>query len=69
MTDAQTEQALQNLIKGTASADEIELLRQKLSTGQISIGGDVHQSVIILGDDSLGREILLAVHDVSAWWP
>jgi hypothetical protein len=48
--DAQTEQALDHLIKNIASAAEIDLLRQKLSAGQISIGGDVNHSVIILGD-------------------
>ncbi len=50
MTDAQTEQALQNLIAGTASPAEIDLLRQKLAARQISIGGDASHSVIMLGD-------------------
>jgi nucleoside phosphorylase/tetratricopeptide (TPR) repeat protein len=42
-------QALKNLRKNRILPDEIELLRQALSNGQISIGGSVSNSVIILG--------------------
>ncbi len=52
MTDAQVERALQNLINGTTSAEEINLLRQKVSAGQISINGDANHPVIILGDSN-----------------
>ncbi|MGC4099007.1 MAG: ATP-binding protein [Nitrospira sp.] len=48
--DHEVEQALQHLNNETASAAEIDLLRQKLATKQISIGGDVNNSVIILGN-------------------
>jgi WD40 repeat protein len=40
---------LQDLLNGTASEDEIHLLRQALVSGEISIGGNVNQSVIIIG--------------------
>lgn len=40
---------LQDLLDGTASEDEIHLLRQALVSGEISIGGNVNQSVIIIG--------------------
>jgi formylglycine-generating enzyme required for sulfatase activity len=42
-------QALQNLLNGTASEEEIGLLRQALTSGEISIGGDVNRSVVIIG--------------------
>jgi len=48
--DSQTEQALKNLLTENASAVEIDLLKEKLFAGQISIGGNVSQSVIILGN-------------------
>jgi type II secretory pathway predicted ATPase ExeA len=42
-------QALRNLLDGTASEEEIALLRQALASGEISIGRDVNRSVIIIG--------------------
>jgi hypothetical protein len=42
-------QALQNLLNGTASEEEIELLKHGLASGEISIGGNTNQSVIIIG--------------------
>lgn len=62
--------ALQKLLKGTATKKEIALLKQALASGEISIGGNVNQSVIILGSgntveitsealDSLGARPLL----------
>ena len=42
--------ALQNLLNGTASEEEIQLLKQALVSGEISIGGNVNQSVIIIGN-------------------
>ncbi len=42
-------QALQNLLNGTASEEEINLLKHGLASGEISIGGNVNQSVIIVG--------------------
>lgn len=41
--------ALQNLLKGAATKKEIELLKQALASGEISIGGDVNRSVVIIG--------------------
>ena len=41
--------ALQNLLNGTASEEEIQLLKQLLASGEISIGGNVNHSVIIIG--------------------
>ena len=41
--------ALQNLLNGTASEEEIGLLKQALASGEISIGGDVNRSVVIIG--------------------
>ena len=35
--------ALQKLLNGTATKKEIELLKQALASGEISIGGDVNQ--------------------------
>ena len=48
--DQKTEQILQKLLDGTASSEEIGLFKQQLASGQISIGGNVSQSVIILGN-------------------
>jgi len=42
--------ALQNLITGTASEEEISFLKQELAMGRISIGGNVNQSIVILGN-------------------
>lgn len=41
--------ALQNLLNGTASEEELILLKQLLTSGEISIGGNVNHSVIIIG--------------------
>jgi len=41
--------ALQNLLNRTASEEEIQLLKQLLSSGEISIGGNVNHSVVIIG--------------------
>ena len=38
-------QALQNLLNGTASEEDINLLKGGLASGEISIGGNVNQSV------------------------
>jgi hypothetical protein len=45
-------QALQNLLNGTASEEEIELLKQGLTSGEISIGGNINQSIIIIGSSN-----------------
>lgn len=42
-------QALQNLLDGTASEEDITLLKGLLASGDIWIGGDVNHSVIITG--------------------
>lgn len=41
--------ALQNLLKGKATKKEIELLKQALASGEISIGRDVQNSIVITG--------------------
>jgi hypothetical protein len=41
-------QTLQNLLNGTASEEEINLLKGGLASGEISIRGNVNQSVIIM---------------------
>jgi uncharacterized delta-60 repeat protein len=43
-------QAIQNLLNGAASEVEIQLIKRLLASGEISIGGNVNQSVIIIGD-------------------
>jgi WD40 repeat protein len=43
-------QALQNLLNGTASEEDINLLKGGLASGEISIGGNVNHSVIIIGN-------------------
>jgi len=43
------QQALRNLLDGTASEEEINLVKSGLSKGQISIGGNVNQSIVIVG--------------------
>ncbi|MBL8050089.1 MAG: SUMF1/EgtB/PvdO family nonheme iron enzyme [Anaerolineales bacterium] len=54
-------QALENLLANKATKDEIEFLKGLLINGEISIGGDVSNSVIIKGDGnvvSISPEIL-----------
>ena len=41
--------ALQKLLDGTATKEEINLLKQALTSGEISIGRDVNHSVVIIG--------------------
>lgn len=41
--------ALEKLLNGTATKKEIEALKQALADGEISIGGDVNRSVVIIG--------------------
>ena len=48
--DNPIQNALNNVINGHASSDEIELVRQALVDGQISIGGNLANSVIVLGN-------------------
>jgi formylglycine-generating enzyme required for sulfatase activity len=45
--------ALQQLLNGTASDREIEALRQALTSGEISIGGNVSDSAIVNGNENL----------------
>jgi len=46
-------QALHNLLNGTASQEEIELLRQALVSGEISVGGNVTDSHLIQGSENI----------------
>lgn len=61
--------ALQNLLKGKATKKEIELLKQALASGEISIGRDVQNSIVITGSGntiSLPPEILkLLIPDLA----
>lgn len=41
--------ALHNLLDGIATEEEIKLLRLAIANGEISIGGDVNRSVVIIG--------------------
>lgn len=41
--------ALQKLLNGTATKKEIESLKEALASGEISIGGDMNRSVVIIG--------------------
>src|SRR5258706_13107900 len=41
--------ALQNLLENKATSDDLNLLKDALSNGQITIGGNVKNSVIIVG--------------------
>lgn len=54
---------LQNLLDGTAAEDEINLFKQALANGEISIGGNVNQSVIIIGSGNTVEEITSKVLD------
>jgi WD40 repeat protein/energy-coupling factor transporter ATP-binding protein EcfA2 len=44
--------ALQDLLNGTATEEEIQLLKQGLVSGEISIGGNVNRAVIIIGNSN-----------------
>jgi hypothetical protein len=59
-------QALQNLLNGTASEEEIQLLKQALASGEISIGGDVNRSVVIIGS---GNKVELTSEALSLLKP
>ena len=58
--------ALQNLLKGKATKEEIELLKQALASGEISIGGDVNRSVVIIGS---GNKVELTLEALSILKP
>ncbi len=58
--------ALQRLLGGTASDEEINLLKQALASGEISIGGDVNRSVVIIGS---GNKVELTSEALSLLKP
>ncbi|MFZ5920133.1 MAG: NACHT and WD repeat domain-containing protein [Chloroflexota bacterium] len=58
--------ALQNLLNGTATEAEIELLKQALASGDISIGGDMNRSVVIIGS---GNKVELTAEALSQLKP
>src|SRR5688572_22250943 len=58
--------ALQKLLDGTASAEEIESLKQALVSGEISIGRDVNRSVVIIGS---GNKVELTSEALSLLKP
>lgn len=58
--------ALQNLLKGKATKKEIELLKQALASGEISISGDVNRSVVIIGS---GNKVQLTTEALSLLKP
>lgn len=45
--------ALQNLLENKASAEELALLREAANRGQISIGGNVHHAIIVVGSGNV----------------
>src|SRR5258706_6188148 len=54
--------ALQNLINGTATEQDINLLKQAVASGEISIGRDVNRSVVIIGS---GNKVELTAEALS----
>ncbi len=58
--------ALQKLLNGTATKKEIESLKQALASGEISIGGDVNRSVVIIGS---GNKVELTSEALSLLKP
>ncbi len=58
--------ALQKLLNGTVSEEEIQLLKQALASGEISIGGDVNRSVVIIGS---GNKVELTSEALSLLKP
>lgn len=58
--------ALQNLLHGQATPEELELLKQALASGEISIGGDVNRSVVIIGS---GNKVELTAEALSLLKP
>jgi len=58
--------ALRNLLKGKATDEEIELLQQALASGEISIGGGVDRSVVIIGS---GNKVELTAQALSLLKP
>lgn len=54
--------ALHKLLNGTATEQEIELLKQAVASGEISIGRDVNHSVVIIGS---GNKIELTAEALS----
>jgi hypothetical protein len=48
-------QSLQALLNNTATEEDIALLKRLLASGEISIGGNVNQSVIIIGSGNTDR--------------
>lgn len=58
--------ALQRLLDGTASDEEINLLKHALASGDISIGGDVNRSVVIIGN---GNKVELTSEALSILKP
>lgn len=58
--------ALQKLLNGTATKKEIELLKQALVSGEISIGGDINRSVVIIGS---GNKVELTSEALSLLKP
>jgi ABC-type multidrug transport system fused ATPase/permease subunit len=58
--------ALQKLLQGKASKKEIEALQQALASGEISIGGDVNRSVVIIGS---GNKVELTAEALSLLKP
>jgi hypothetical protein len=58
--------ALRNLLKGKATSEEIELLQQALASGEISIGGGVDRSVVIIGS---GNKVELTAEALSLLKP
>ncbi len=46
---------LHKLLNGTASQEEVDQLKQALVSGEVSIGGNVNQSVIVIGSGNTAQ--------------
>jgi tetratricopeptide (TPR) repeat protein len=61
-------QALRKLLDGTARGEEINLLKELLASGEITIGGGVGDSIIVMGDKNsveISPEMLEILTDAS----
>jgi hypothetical protein len=58
--------AIQNLIAGNATDEEINLIKQGIINNEISVGGSISQSVIIIGDGNTVKLTPEAVDQLGA---
>lgn len=58
--------AIQNLIAGNATDEEINLIKQGIINNEISVGGSISQSVIIIGDGNTVKLTPEAIEQLGA---